>query len=58
MPLPGKISNSASCAAVQPLLAVKDSSRYWSFVPDGRLKLTVFPVDGLNVYVADGTSVV
>ena len=57
-PEPGKISNSESCAAVQPLFAVKDNSRYWSFVPDGRLTLTVLPVAGLNVYVADGTSVV
>jgi hypothetical protein len=57
-PEPGKISNSDSCAAVHPLFAVKDNSRYWSFVPDGRLTLTVLPVAGLKVYVADGTNVV
>jgi len=57
-PEPGKISNSESCAAVQPLFAVKDSSRYWSVVPDGRLNDTVLPVDGLKVYVAEGTRVV
>ncbi len=48
-PEPGKISNSEICAAVQPELAEKSSSRYWSFVPDGRLNVTVFPVAGLKV---------
>ena len=57
-PEPGKIWSSESCAAVQPLFAVKDNSRYWSFVPDGRLNDTVLPVAGLNVYVAEGTKVV
>jgi hypothetical protein len=57
-PLPGKISNSEICAAVQPVFPVKDSCRYWSVVPDGRLIDTVLPVAGLNVYPAEGTSVV
>ena len=48
-PEPGKISNSDSWAAAQPVLPVKSSSRYRSLVPDGRLIVTVFPVDGLNV---------
>jgi hypothetical protein len=49
--LPGKTSNSDICAAVQPVFAVKDSSRYCSLVPAGRLKLTVFEgvVEGLKV---------
>ncbi len=55
-PEPGKISNSDSCAADQPVLPVKLSSTYRSLVPDGRLIVTVFPVDGLNVYPADPTS--
>jgi hypothetical protein len=54
-PLPGKISNSESCAADQPVLAVKLSSTYSALVPDGRLIVTVLPVDGLNVYPADAT---
>ena len=48
-PPPGKISNSESWAADQPVLPVKLSSTYWSLVPDGRLIVTVLPVDGLNV---------
>ena len=48
-PDPGKISNSETWAASQPVLPVKSSSRYWSLVPAGRLMETVFPVDGLNV---------
>ena len=56
VPLPGKTSNSDSWAAVQPLLAVKLSSTYWALVPDGRLIVTVLPVAGLKVYVADPTS--
>jgi hypothetical protein len=54
-PEPGKISNCDSWAALQPVLAVKDSSTYWALVPDGRLIVTVLPVDGLNVYPADPT---
>jgi hypothetical protein len=48
-PPPGKISNSDSCAADQPVLPVKLSSTYWALVPDGRLIVTVLPVDGLKV---------
>lgn len=48
-PEPGKICSSDNCAAVQPLFAVNDNSRYCSFVPEGRLTDTVFPVAGLNV---------
>ena len=40
------------------MLAVKDSWTYRSVVPAGRLTDTVFPVDGLNVYVAEPTRVV
>ena len=47
--VPGKTWNSESCAAVHPVLAVKTNCRYCSVVPDGRLKLTVFPVVGLKV---------
>jgi hypothetical protein len=54
-PEPGKISSSDSWAALQPVLAVKLSSTYWALVPDGRLIVTVLPVDGLNVYPADAT---
>ena len=55
-PPPGKTSNSESWAAVQPVLPVKLSSTYRSLVPDGRLIVTVLPVDGLKVYPADPTS--
>jgi hypothetical protein len=54
-PPPEKTSNSDSWAALQPVLAVKDSSTYWALVPDGRLIVTVLPVDGLNVYPAEPT---
>src|SRR3984957_2201987 len=54
-PPPGKISNSDSCAADQPVLPVKDSSTYWALVPDGRLIVTVLPVEGLKVYPAEPT---
>jgi len=54
---PGKTSNAESCAAVQPVLPVKLSCTYWALVPDGRLIVTVLPVDGLKVYVAELTSV-
>jgi hypothetical protein len=49
--VPGKTSNSDICAAGHPVLAVKESSRYCSLVPAGRLKLTVFDgvFEGLNV---------
>ena len=49
--VPGKTSNSEVCAAVHPVFAVKDSSRYCSLVPAGKLKLTVFEgvVEGLKV---------
>ena len=56
LPPPGKTSNSESCAADQPVLPVKLSSTYRSLVPDGRLIVTVLPVDGLKVYPADPTS--
>ena len=55
-PPPGKTSNSESWAADQPVLPVKLSSTYWSLVPDGRLIVTVLPVDGLKVYPAEPTS--
>ena len=55
-PPPGKTSNSDSWAASQPVLPVKLSSTYWSLVPDGRLIVTVLPVDGLKVYPAEPTS--
>lgn len=48
-PEPSKIWNSDTCAALQPVLAVNESCRYWSFVPEGRVKLTVLPVAGLKV---------
>jgi hypothetical protein len=57
-PEPGKISNSETWAAGQPVLPLKSSSRYRSLVPDGSGMVTVLPVDGLNVYPADPTSVV
>ena len=38
------------------MLPVKLSSTYRSLVPDGRLIVTVLPVDGLKVYPADPTS--
>jgi hypothetical protein len=31
------------------VLAVKLSSTYWALVPDGRLMVTVLPVEGLSV---------
>ena len=37
------------------MLPVKLSSTYWALVPDGRLIVTVLPVDGLNVYPAEAT---
>ena len=46
---PGKISNSETCPAGQPVLAVKFSRRYRSLTADGRLIVTVFPVDGSKV---------
>jgi hypothetical protein len=49
LPEPGKISNSETCAALHPVLPVNDSWRYWSLTPDGRLKLTVFPVAWFKV---------
>src|SRR4029077_8987412 len=52
-PPPGKTSNSDSCAADQPVLPVKLSSTYRALVPDGRLIVTVLPVDGLEVYPAE-----
>src|SRR5580692_9478193 len=55
-PPPGKTSNSDSWAADQPVLPVKLSSTYRSLVPDGRLIVTVLPVDGLKVYPAEPTS--
>ena len=55
-PPPGNTSNSESWAALQPVLPVKLSSTYRSLVPDGRLIVTVLPVDGLKVYPADPTS--
>ena len=55
---PGKISNSETCPAGQPVFAVKFSRRYRSLTADGRLIVTALPVAGLNVYPADGTSVV
>ena len=55
-PEPGKTSNSASCAADQPVLAVKLSSTYRSLVPDGSWIVTeLLLVDGLKVYPADPT---
>jgi hypothetical protein len=54
-PPPGKTSNSASCAADQPVLPVKFSSTYLALVPDGSGIVTVFPVEGLKVYPADPT---
>jgi hypothetical protein len=54
-PPPGKTSNSDSCAADQPVLPVKLSSTYRVLVPDGRLIVTVLPVDGLKVYPAEPT---
>src|ERR1700733_14178353 len=56
-PEPGKTSNSDTCAADQPVFPVKLSCTYWALAPDGRLIVTVFPVDGLNVYPAEGTIV-
>src|SRR5580692_1593936 len=54
-PPPGNTSNSDSCAADQPVLPVKLSSTYRALVPDGRLIVTVLPVDGLKVYPAEPT---
>jgi hypothetical protein len=54
-PLPGKTSNSDSCAADQPVLAVKLSSTYRALVPDGSGIVTVLPAAGLKVYPADPT---
>ena len=54
-PPPGKTSNSDSCAADQPVLPVKLSCTYRALVPDGRLIVTVLPVDGLKVYPAEPT---
>jgi hypothetical protein len=53
---PGKTSNSDSWAADQPVLAVKLSCTYRALVPDGRLIVTVLPVDGLKVYPAEPTT--
>jgi hypothetical protein len=55
-PPPGNTSNSDSCAADQPVLPVKLSSTYRALVPDGRLIVTVLPVDGLKVYPAEPTT--
>jgi hypothetical protein len=54
----GETWNSESCAAGQPVLAVKTSLTFRAVVPAGRLKLTVLPVAGLKVYPAEGTTVV
>ena len=54
-PPPGKTSNSDSWAADQPVLPVKLSSTYRALLPDGRLIVTVLPVDGLKVYPAEPT---
>src|SRR5580692_11637151 len=55
-PEPGNTSSSDSCAADQPVLAVKLSCTYWALVPDGRGIVTVLlPLDGLKVYPADPT---
>jgi hypothetical protein len=54
-PPPGKTSNSDSCAALQPVFAVKLSCTYLALVPVGRLIVTVFPLDGLNEYPAEPT---
>jgi hypothetical protein len=54
-PPPGNTSNSDSCAADQPVLPVKLSSTYRALVPDGRLIVTVLPVDGLKVYPDEPT---
>jgi hypothetical protein len=55
-PPPGNTSNSDSWAADQPVFPVKLSSTYRSLVPDGRLIVTVLPVEGLKVYPFDPTS--
>ena len=47
--LPENTWNSESCAAGQPVLAVKFSRKLVALVPDGKLKLTVLPVAGLKV---------
>jgi hypothetical protein len=52
---PPKTWNSDNCAADQPVLAVKLSCTYWALVPEGRLIVTVFPVEGLKVYAAEPT---
>jgi len=54
----GETWNSETCAAGQPVLAVKTSLMFRAVVPAGRVKLTVLPVAGLNVYPAEGTTVV
>lgn len=54
-PLPGKTSSSDSCAADQPVLAVKLSWTYRALVPDGKLIATVLPAEGLKVYPAEPT---
>jgi len=54
-PLPGNTWSSDSCAADQPVLAVKLSCTYWALVPDGRLIVAVLPVEGLKVYPAEPT---
>ena len=54
----GETWNSESCAAGQPVLAVKTSLMFRAVVPAGRVKLTVLPVAGLNVYPAEGMTVV
>jgi hypothetical protein len=51
-----KTSNSESCAAGQPVLAVKLSFTNRA-VPAGNVIVTVLPVDGLKVYPAEPTSV-
>ncbi len=44
-----KISNSDSCAAFQPVFAVKLSCTYRADVPEGSVMVTVLPVAGLKV---------
>jgi hypothetical protein len=53
-----QIWNSEAWAPFWTLLAVKESWTYWAVVPEGREMVTVFPVAGLKVYVAEPTRVV
>ena len=50
--------NSEACAPFCTLFAVKDNCTYCSLDPDGNAIVTVLPVDGFHVYVAEDTSVV